>query len=512
MSDFDGDLIGLMTTLHEISPAVTEHLILTCDETFLSTLFYMLDKPVDALKLRADMLQWFGEVMDDDVYRDRAKTLRIDIQLNKERGAIDDSRIYVDPLKYKQWFEDKIVSQLSTVLDTIINSNSPMTMPDWSKKNNTIGSSDELADIILSCYHEFCNNKAFGIASYLGRRIRHGTFKGTAITEVSSLEKKDEYIHLFEDKDFRKKYDIWLAQYESMIEDLVKTSLQIKSKRKPNGIITTQIDSIAKKNIAQQLFIEVLNVYSTRTGIVRLPSLIMDFCWRLAENDLAKTRKLLSEKKSNYAVFSYIPKSSCSHYMKKQFSKFCQEINALTSQKFGLMSSWFNKPSYASPTTDIYLLFKAIVSEVKSNVSHFNPIFDLDDRSFSVNGGTYYVIYDALYVLIHNAAKHGKLDGSIHFYVSKPDDMHVIRMEISTELSSILEVNKAAENINFALKQSNDDAHIVEGKSGIKKLKRLEKEGSISNIKFTPIHEKKLLKFEFDFELSSRGKYDDIDS
>ncbi|MEZ8200260.1 hypothetical protein [Vibrio splendidus] len=511
MADFGGDLITLLKTLYDISPAVTEHLILTCDEIFLSTLFYMLDKPVDALQLRADMLHWFGETMDDEIYLDRAKTLRIDIQLNKERGAIDDSRIYVDPLKYKQWFEDKMVSKLTMVLDNFMHSNNPTMLLDWSKKSTSIGSSEDLIDHLLACYHEFCNNKVFGIASYLGRRIRHGTFKGTAITEVSSLAKKEEYAHLFEDKDFRSKFDFWLSQYEAMIEDLVKTSLQIKSKRKPNGLITTEIDSPAKKSSAQQLVVDIFSIYSTRTGVVRLPSLIMDYCWRLAENDLAKTRKFLSEKKSSHAVFLYTPKSGSLH-MRREFSKFCQEINSVTSQKFGLMSSWFNKPSYASPTTDIYLLFKAVVSEVKGSVSHFNPEVDLGDRIFSVNGGTYYVIYDALYVLIHNAAKHGKPDGVIHFFVSKPTERAAIKIQLITELDCSSKVQIASQRINRALSESNDDAHIVEGNSGIKKLKRLEKEGSISNIKFTPVEDKKLLCFEFDFELNSRGKYDDFDS
>ncbi|WP_053349805.1 hypothetical protein [Vibrio alginolyticus] len=511
MSDFDGDLIELLKALYQISPAVTEHLILTCDETFLSTLFYMLDRPIDALQLRADMLHWFGEIMEDDIYIDRAKTLRIDIQLNKERGAIDDSRIYVDPLKYKQWFEDKMVSKLTMVLDNFMHSNNPTMLLDWSKKSNAIGSSEDLIDHLLSCYNEFCNNKVFGIASYLGRRIRHGTFKGTAITEVSSLAKSEEYHYLFEDKDFRSKFDIWLSQYESMIEDLVKTSLQIKSKRKPHGLITTDIDSPAKKASAQQLVVEILRIYSTRTGVVRLPSLIMDYCWRLAENDLAKTRKFLSEKKSSHAVFQYTPKNGNLH-LRKHYSRFCQEINSVTSQKFGLMSSWFNKPSYASPTTDIYLLFKAVISEVKGNVSHFDPEVDIGDRRFSVNGGTYYVIYDALYVLIHNSAIHGKPDGVIHFFVSKPDERAAIRIQLMTELNSSYDVEKAAVKIESALNESNDDAHIVEGNSGIKKLKKLEKEGSISNIRFNANKEEKLLGFEFYFELNSRGKYDDIDS
>ncbi|PSU13769.1 hypothetical protein C9J03_04905 [Photobacterium gaetbulicola] len=512
INEFNSDLIELLKYLYDVSPAVAEHLLQACNETFLCTLFLLVEKPVDALQLRADMLHWFGEKTDDERYIDRAKTLRIDIQINKERGTIDDSRIYVDPLKFTQWFEDNMVSKLTMALDNLI-IGSQFVKLDWSKKNASLGTSEEIIDSILNCYKEFCENKVFGIASYLGRRIRHGTFKGTAITEVKNLPKKEEYQHLFEDKDFKNKFDEWMLQYESMIEDLVKTHLQIKSKRKPHGLITTSIDSPIKNTAADQLIIEILNIYSKRSGVIRLPSLITDCCWKLVDYDLTRTKKLLSEMKSSHGVFSYTPKNY-SNKFRRQYSKFTQEVNSITGQKFGLMASWFNKPNYASPSTDIYLLFNVVVSEVKDSVSNFNPVIDLDDRNFSVNGGTYYVIYDALYVLVHNTARHGKSDGKILFSVSKPEDRNAIKINLMSEVDSYEALNHAKEQIEKGLKitDNDDDAHIIEGKSGLKKLRKLEKEGSISNISFMTDEENTMLCFEFYFELSSRGKYNDIDS
>lgn len=511
IKEFNGNLISLLDNLYIISPAVTEHLLLICNETFLSTLFHLLDKPVDAMQVRADMLHWFGEKTGSKIYLDRAKTLRIDIQINKEKGTIDDSRIYVDPLKFTQWFEDNMVNKLSMALDNLIINTNTSSKFDWSNKNASIGGFSEVIDCLLGCYKEFCENRIFGIASYLGRRIRHGTFKGTAITELIALPNKDEYYHLFEDKDFKLKFQSWMNQYELMIEDLVKTSLQIKSKRKPNGLITFDIDSQIKINTANQLMYEILAIYSKRTGVIRLPSLIIDYCWRLAENDLSNTKKLLSEKKSSHGVFSYTPKIN-DHILKKKFSKFSQEVNSLTSKKFGLMASWFNKPNYASPSTDIYMLFNAVISEVKENVSHFNPKIDLGDRIFTINGGTYYVIYDALYILIHNAAYHGKPDGRVQFFVSKAEGRSSIIIKIITEIDVNDDFLNVQKKIETELINSDDDAHIIEGKSGIKKLKKLENEGSISDVIFIPMKEDRMICFEFHFELSKRGQYDDIDS
>ncbi|MEZ2829393.1 hypothetical protein [Serratia liquefaciens] len=507
ISDFDGNLIKLLNYLYKVSSAVTEHLILTCNETFLSTLFILMDRPVDALQARANMLKWFGEVTGDERYLDRAKTLRIDIAINKERGTIDDSRIYVDPLKFSQWFEDNMVSKLTMSLDNLLISNSSSMKLDWSNKNPGASVGDDVIENLLICYNEFCENKVFGIASYLGRRIRHGTFKGTAITELNDVPKKEEYRDLFDDKEFKRKFDEWINRYESMIEDLVKTSLQIKSKKKPFGLITTEIDSQLKIAIAKQLVIHILSIYSKRSGVLRLPSLIIDYLWRLAETDLHKTKKLLSEKKSSHGVFNFNAKHH-NPLMRRKISKFTQEINSLTGQKFGLMSSWFNKPNYASPSTDIYLLFNTVVSEVKDRVSHFDPYVDFGESSFLINGGTYYVIYDSLYVLIHNAAIHGKPNGQIHFDVSPCNDRNALKIKLMTEVSNSYDLQMASEKVLSFLNETDDDAHVVEGNSGIKKLKKLEREGSISNIKFTTNVDKLTLCFEYLFELNSRGEYD----
>ena len=66
IQQFNGNLNDLVQYLYSISPAVAEHLLLTCDETFLATLFRIVDRPVDAIQLRADMLNWYGELSKED--------------------------------------------------------------------------------------------------------------------------------------------------------------------------------------------------------------------------------------------------------------------------------------------------------------------------------------------------------------------------------------------------------------------------------------------------------------
>ncbi|WP_427036111.1 hypothetical protein [Enterobacter asburiae] len=73
LSEFNSNLLELLKYLHQVSPAVTEHIITISNETFLSTLFHLTDKPIDALNLRADMLFWYGEITKDERFKDRAK-------------------------------------------------------------------------------------------------------------------------------------------------------------------------------------------------------------------------------------------------------------------------------------------------------------------------------------------------------------------------------------------------------------------------------------------------------
>jgi len=460
-------------------------------------------KPVEAIKARADMLDWFGEITNDDTYVDRAKTLRIDMQISREKGTIDDSRIYVDPLKYTQWINDNIINELTLLLDGFASPN--QTSFNWEESSTGITKLDLIMAKLLECYDEFCKNNMFGIASYLGRRIRHGTFEGTGLTEVKALAAKEEYGHLFDDTDFKTYFDTWMDNYCGMIDDLVKSYLHIRTKKKTQGYITTAIDSKRKSQYASQMILDIVSSYDKYHAMTEVPYVITEYCWRLVEVDLDKIRKLLMENKSNYAVFKYRAKN---HFgpLRYDISKFTQEINTITAEKFRTISSWFNKPTYASPSTDLYVLFRAVVSEVKESFNTFEPEINTPDQQCTIAGGMYFVIYDALYVLIYNAAKHGKERGNLAFQVDLLKESDALRLTVTSEVTDSGSYGIAVENINKYMEIFSDDANVIEGKSGIKKLKRLEREGSISDLCFNGDLEKLSLTFSFNFLLTARSE------
>jgi hypothetical protein len=178
-SDFGFNITALLDYIYEISPSVTEHLIQICDEPFLSKLFQVVKNPNAAIESRASIFAWYGNKIGDQSYLERAKNLRIDVQISKEKGTIDDSRIYVDPVRFTQWITDRNLNKLTILLENIYaETDLTIVTINWEKVKTGITLFDQVGSILLECYEEFCSNKIYGIASYLGRRIRHGTFKG----------------------------------------------------------------------------------------------------------------------------------------------------------------------------------------------------------------------------------------------------------------------------------------------------------------------------------------------
>jgi len=477
-------VINLIEDLWVSSPSVTEHLIQICDETFLSKLFFVTKVPNEAIEERARILEWYGKKIDDSAYIERAKNLRIDIQISKEKGTIDDSRIYVDPVKYTQWINDNILDELTLVLELVIDKvdNANITV-DWNKVKVGITHNEQMAAILLKCYEEFCTNNLFGIASYLGRRIRHGTFKGTGLKEVLDFRSNDKYSIIFQNREFSERYNEWLDEYLEIFDKLKDSYLHIYSKKKPEGMIFSGFNTKKKIVIANHMIKDVIDSYKRNKSSLEIPYVITDYCWRFIEEDLSKIRKFLMEIKSMYGVFNN--SSSISIGLRvRDVQHFCQDLNSVTAEKFRTISSWFNKPSIASPSADLTLLFRAVLSEVKDFFKNYEPDLSYDDDPFEISGGNYFVIYDALYILLYNAAKYGKRNGGLKFRIDHLRDQKIIRISVASEVKNKSELLNSEKLINIALDADFEDAHIVEGRSGIKKLKRMEKDQYISGVEY----------------------------
>lgn len=485
ISNFDSSLTKLIEHLYKISPSVTEHLVLICDETFISQLFHLIDKPNSAIEARAEMLEWYSKITGDEEFSRRSKNLKIDVQISKEKGTIDDSRIYVDPLKFTQWINDNVLNEITILLDNEAITTELFTSTiNWDSANSGLKFSDQIATYLLRCYKEFCENEIFGIASYIGRRIRHGTFVGTGLKDIKDFYEKEIYSDLFSNKEFHDEFDHWVQAYNKMLTHIKEENLHINTKKKPDGFISSRLNTASKKKIADNLYLEIYNAFLKTDSRSRIPYLITEYCWRIIEGDLELIRRSLMEKKSKHACFKAknTTHKKLDHKLLKSFE---QEINLITTDKFRTISSWFSKPSFASPSTELGLLFNAVVSEVKGLIPNYIPIVVNDTSPITLNGGQYFAIYDSLFILIHNAAVHGNSTGLLEFNMTYNEKQKFIDISLTSEISKSSNYNRIKEKIEKKLSDDYKGAHTFEDGSGIKKLRQMKNDKYIDRLSYS---------------------------
>jgi len=505
ISKYDSNLNSLLDHIYEKSPAVTEHLMQVLDETFLTKLFDIVDRPNAAIEFRASIFEWYSVKINDPSYLDRAKNLRIDVQINKAKGTIDDSRIYVDPVKFTQWVTDNLLDEISILAAEICAKGEPtVSSISWDKIKAGIIESEQVGALLLSSYEEFCSNKKFGIASYIGRRIRHGTLKGTGFNDVKVFPARPEFSKLFSSNDFSSCFNNWLKDYESCLVALRDKYVQIQDKKTPDGLFSKDIRTPAKIISANHMLYEVLKSFHYNKTAQEIPYIVAEYCWRLVEEDLAKIRGFIMDQKAKYGVFRFdIPPGNS--IKQREVQEFSDELNTLVADRFRLIESWFNKPSIASPSAELFLLFKAVVSEIQGFFADFNPLLIVDEQGYVIRGGAYFVIYDALFIIIYNAAKYGRKDGKLYFgvVIEERDDEVNFKIEIKSQLALDTDMQIVQQSISSALCDDCEDALIVEGRSGIRKLKRLEQDLYIKNVNYKFFNNEVAASFEFKLDYQS---------
>ncbi|MNS41253.1 hypothetical protein D3C72_736020 [compost metagenome] len=89
-------------------------------------------------------------------------------------------------------------------------------------------------------------------------------------------------------------------------------------------------------------------------------------------------------------------------------------------------------------------------------------------------GHRFHFFYDALYILVHNAARHGKCDGPLHISTNLlTDERHT---HLTVAITSVLKPSAAQESrdgIEEAMTGEIGDAMVNHGRSGIRKLRGL---------------------------------------
>ncbi|GFD76976.1 hypothetical protein KUL113_63960 [Tenacibaculum sp. KUL113] len=492
--DFNNDFVQFFDDVANRSQEIAFYLYETCNEDFIARMTRVIKKAGDITDTRASLHIWRGEYSGESVYLDRARNLIIDSQINKIRDEIDDNRIYVDITRFTEWFNDNVSSRMSALLLMLEHGD------DLEHVDNP-----QLLDLIDECFREFSSSNFFGIASYLGRRIRHGTFRGHLYSSVvNNIE--NNYSQLLNQSTIFPKWNEWKENYEKKVIEIIDHKLHIQSQQKKMGLLIPNIRNPAKATIAESCATALIDHYNSCGNIYGVETIIAEACWRIAEVDLKSFNSYIKGRKPNFLAEPPLSSSKNLNLTPEGMEvtrELERELRTLIAEKLTTICAWFKKPQSASPKASLSLLYKAVVSEVQQTFFDFKPDTDFkEEDDIELYGGVYHIFYDALYVIIFNAAKHGKSNGNLlrEFYISTENNRRHLRFRVLSEIKdeddekyvlSRLEV-KQGENLQFA--------QVIENRSGIKKLYHLQLVDSKFSLEKVNCEERHVIT-EFSYEL-----------
>ena len=468
---YDGSLVKLISSYEKEFPDISEYIYEIATEDFLAKCNGIAPHLSDITELRAELHEWAARYSGNDYYIERARAVRIDYQLNRVRNEIDDHRIYVDPSRFSSWIGDEIMLDLGGAL----------TIVGQGKKNSAINSEDAvISSLVQQAYTAFCSNSVFGIASYIGRRIRHGTFRGHLYSGVvNHLEGLEQFKILRKDVSFLSRWLRWKELFDNEVKQIINDRLHVVSKQKPYGLLNPDNYTPHKNEILAASVRAINAAYSENRTTEGLDQIILDYCWRLAESDLQVIANYLKSKRSAIKKTNDLDEIIfCVDSSKKRLAtELKREAVQFIDTRLRTMYGWFKRPSNISPKASLALLYDAVVAEVRDTFPLFNPrtkISDLGD--IELVGGAYHVLYDAFYVVVFNAAKHGDpcMPVRRRFSISVHNNKKHLEIEVVNSLNPKDKPVEIADIVKWRKEVDHSDANSYEQRSGIPKLMLLE--------------------------------------
>ncbi len=464
----NASLVELVKSYEKSHPYVAEYIYDIATEDFLAKLTTLAPHRADIPEIRASLHEWMATFTGDEHFLQRARAVRIDHQINRVRNEIDDHRIYVDPSRFASWIEDEMMIEL----------NSALTSTGSGKKGVAVTCDETMLHLVMTqSYIAFCSNAVFGIASYLGRRIRHGTFHGHLYSSViNPLQANPRFKPLFDHGPFAAKWDTWKGSYNKAVQAIIAERLHVHSKSKPHGLLTPEVYWPAKQEVLSSAVKVISSNYSETTSIAGIDQTMIDYCWRLAELDLgAVTRYLRAQqaplKNEQFLLQELVPAAAPADA--RLADSFRRELQLSIDHKLAAMFGWFKRPSIVAPIATVSLLFAATVAEVKDSIPDFDPQAGADSSKEEIElvGDFYHLIYDSFAIAVRNAAKYGDLSQPLrrNFEIVRDKGKRLV-VEFRSSIRPTDDPAAVSAEIEERKLADFMDANMYEDKSGISKL------------------------------------------
>jgi hypothetical protein len=474
-----GDILRFMEMVKSLDERIVTYFVNLLDETMLSQMAFLMESSEAIYDTRARLLEWYSSTAGESVAKDKARQLRLDRKIAAVRGAINETRLNIDSVRFRQWIDQNKISEFSDFIRQPAPQLPPVSELTDSSKRGTIfltahrDPSKRALVGFVDCYETFCRNPDFGIASFLGRRIRHGTLRGTLLNGLP--DPGDPTIP----PSVIQQYQIWLKGYSASI-DALASRLYFRNKNTTReGLISAEIDAEQKWQVCLNCLAQIFLDGQHDHGGLLMPHLIEQFCWLVFEIELAKAQTSIGEARSQWGTLKLRHSPA-----DQNATAFERSINVTLDNHFATVTSWFKKPPNISPVAELAHIINVVIQEAHDEYATFDPAMTFTgSQGLELSGSTYYVVYDALTIAVRNAAKHGVHPGWINLdaHVRDAGAVQMLDLSVTSGLRDHDRVEDALAKIESAGRAGANDADIVEGLSGIRKLKKMERERSIAS-------------------------------
>ena len=487
--EYGSNILDFLIWLFERTPNLCPPMVELFDISFLERLYLLHDSFEVVLSTREEICRWAARHLDSPELDGVANRLALDRKVREIRGAIDDTRIFVDDLRYQQWGQDNLAPVLRKYERTVAVSAAPIldgtvsagtTAADRAAK--AVGAYYWFAYACEMAFREFCHNKTFGIDSYLSRRVRHGTLAGTLVApiqdKVNQFRRDRGAVTLGEDA---KVVEDMMERYRSAVDTLRDELLHFRSEEKERGLLHTGATSTRARTLLEQDFqVKMLGYLDKGHANAELCPLFLEHCWNLLAGDLFRVRDELR----NYFVRSVRPllrgvTTQLQH--PEHWRPLLSDIDRTAEGLFSTVASWFSRSQGPSMTVTVKELVEVVAQEVKQYRPGYEGRYEMDGTGEeSLMGLAYQTSYDILYICFTNAAAYADPTAVIRvqagFVTMNGDQQSRFRLSVTSSHGPRTSDDTVREAIQHAL--ANDDkgeSMIREGNTGLAKARALMK-------------------------------------
>jgi hypothetical protein len=489
--------------LDEITLASLDTAILmarTCTRTFLERLYLIMTSVKDVLETRLRVCRWLleHEGEPEDSLREECDALERELANLDARSDLDSTRVHVDEDSLRDWFNTTQLASATRYIQTVLaegpipNFGSLLSFYSSREKKTDAGEEDLSADtqigsefllvhIVDATLQAFASDRTFGLDAYLSRRIRHGTLSGHVMTPVTRILNRLSEVRDWREQD-REPDDLsginflvqeWRKFMSNELDQVRKDVIQIKSAEHPKGLIEATWRTAANIAHVDATIGRVRSRVIETGGAYDIFSDIHSLCWDCLESDLHQLRL--------YMVRKFLPRATrrldelvqgLSPRERFLASEFVRELHATLEARAQEVCGWFIRPVFRRDRYSLKMLITStlsIVRELDERYKFTEAVIMSDNRmSFVVFG-------DALFVLIGNAARHGRPDGQIVVSAGPVEERNdLVLLRVTSEVSNLEQHRERVSRIRAALmvreEHAIDRAAVEEGFSGLRKL------------------------------------------